>query len=119
MDSDRYQRVIEVSELPVGRMSSCQVAGREIVICHSAAGFHALAGVCTHAESRMAEGRLRGTRIICPLHAAAFDVRDGRVLSGPATQPLDTYDVRIRDGAVEVAVEARGARALGGNAPDC
>jgi Rieske 2Fe-2S protein len=28
---------------------------------------------------------------VCPLHGAAFDVRDGRVLGSPAQVPLATY----------------------------
>jgi nitrite reductase/ring-hydroxylating ferredoxin subunit len=60
--------------------------------------------VCTHALARMSEGRLKGTRLICPMHGAAFDVKTGAVLSAPATQPLTSHTVRIVDGAIEVAL---------------
>ena len=57
-------------------------------MCHTKSGVFALDNICSHAYARMSEGRLRGTRLICPLHGASFDVRDGRVLGPPATQPL-------------------------------
>ena len=113
MSDDNFVRVMSVADLPEGRMSACQVAGRDIVICHLKGGaVYALDDVCTHAFARMSEGRLRGTRLICPMHGASFDVRNGSVLGAPATQPLTTHAVRIVDGAVEVALSdpATGSR---------
>ncbi len=52
----------------------------------------------------MCEGRLRATRIVCPLHGASFDIRDGKVLGPPAVIPLPTFPVRVVDGTVEIAV---------------
>jgi 3-phenylpropionate/trans-cinnamate dioxygenase ferredoxin subunit len=85
-------------------MHACQVAGRDIVLCHVKGVVYALDDFCTHALTRMSEGRLRGVRLICPMHGAAFDVRNGSVLSAPATQPLTTHAVRIVSGAIEVAI---------------
>jgi nitrite reductase/ring-hydroxylating ferredoxin subunit len=96
--------VMKLGELPQGRMRACVVAGREIVICHTRAGVFALDNICTHAHARLCEGRLRAARLVCPLHGATFDVRDGRVLGAPAQLPLTTYAVRILAGAIEVAV---------------
>jgi nitrite reductase/ring-hydroxylating ferredoxin subunit len=52
----------------------------------------------------MSEGRLRGCRLICPLHGASFDVRDGSVLGAPAVSPLKAHGLRIVDGRIEVAL---------------
>ena len=79
--------------------------GREIVVCHTKDGIFALDNICTHAQARMNEGRLKGLRLICPLHGASFDLRDGRVLGAPATVPLAHHEVRIVDGFVEVAID--------------
>ncbi len=96
--------VMQLAELPAGAMRACTVAGREIVLCHTREGVFALDNTCTHAEARLCEGRLRSTRIVCPLHGGSFDVRDGRVLGAPAERPLTTHAVRILDGAIEVAL---------------
>jgi nitrite reductase/ring-hydroxylating ferredoxin subunit len=95
---------MQLSELAMGRMRACTLATREIVICHTRAGVFALDNTCTHAEARLCEGRLRATRLVCPLHGGSFDVRDGRVLGPPVERPLATHAVRIVAGAIEVAL---------------
>jgi nitrite reductase/ring-hydroxylating ferredoxin subunit len=65
----------------------------------------ALDDLCTHAHARMSEGRLKGSRLLCPLHGAAFDVRDGRPVGGPASQPLRVHRVRIEDGMICVTAD--------------
>lgn len=99
-----FVAVLAADSLGEGKMHRCTIGGREIVICRSREGLHALDNICSHALARMDEGRLRGTRLICPLHGASFDIRDGRVLGGPATQPLSCHAVRVTDGRIEVAI---------------
>jgi nitrite reductase/ring-hydroxylating ferredoxin subunit len=98
-----FQVVAQLAELPVGSMRAIQLGGHEIVLCHTREGLFALDNICTHAHARLCEGRLRATRLVCPLHGASFDVRDGRVLGPPATVALPHYPVRVVEGAIEVA----------------
>ncbi|HYL03355.1 MAG TPA: non-heme iron oxygenase ferredoxin subunit [Steroidobacteraceae bacterium] len=102
----QFEAVMKLAELAAGSMRSCVVGGREILICHTREGVFALDNICTHAHARLSEGRLRATRLICPLHGASFDVRDGRVLGPPAESPLATHAVRLIDGVIEVALAA-------------
>jgi 3-phenylpropionate/trans-cinnamate dioxygenase ferredoxin subunit len=104
--SDSFTAVLALSEMGVGTMRAVMIAGREILLCHTKDGVFALDNTCTHAYARMHEGRLRGTRLICPLHGASFDVRDGRVLGPPAAQSLVRHRVRVREGMIEVALTA-------------
>ena len=67
------------------------LGGAAVLLCHTRDGVHAVDNICTHAYARLDEGRLRGHRLICPLHGASFDARTGAVLGAPATQPLRTY----------------------------
>ncbi len=90
-------------------MHGCVVQGRDIVICHTRAGVFALDNVCTHAYARLSEGRLRGTRLICPLHGASYDARNGNVLGAPAVHPLIVHPVRVIDGTIEVAIDSAAA----------
>lgn len=105
MSDAKYEPAFAASEVPEGRMRSCVVAGREIVVCRTRDGVYALDNICTHAFARMHEGRLRGIRLICPLHGASFDVRDGKVLGAPAALPLAVHRVREHDGRIEVAID--------------
>jgi 3-phenylpropionate/trans-cinnamate dioxygenase ferredoxin subunit len=105
MSEGDFQPVLSLADVPRGKMRACEIAGRRIVVCHVREGLFALDDICTHADSRMSEGRLRGTRLICPLHGASFDVRDGRVLGAPATRPLPVHRVRLTDGQIEIALD--------------
>ena len=114
-----FHPALALAELPQGRMRCATVAGREVLICHAREGVFAVDNTCTHALARMDEGRLRGVRLICPLHGASFDVRDGRVLGAPASRPLPSYPVRVVAGMIEVALEGADAVQAGGDArPD-
>jgi nitrite reductase/ring-hydroxylating ferredoxin subunit len=100
----QFQPALPLAEIPQGGMRAVTLGGREIAICHTRDGVYAVDNICTHAHARMCEGRLRATRIVCPLHGASFDIRDGKVLGPPAMVPLPTFRVRVVDGTVEVAV---------------
>ena len=85
-------------------MTGMEVHGQSIVLCHTKDGWFALDDVCTHAYAKMSEGRLRGFRLICPLHGASFDCRSGAALGAPATQPLRTHRVRRVGDQIEIAL---------------
>ena len=95
---------IALADVAEGKPHVCVVDEREIVICRTKDGIYALDNICTHAHARLNEGRLRGTRLICPLHGASFDVRDGRVLGAPATRPLCTHTLRIVGDRIEISL---------------
>jgi nitrite reductase/ring-hydroxylating ferredoxin subunit len=97
---------LPLTEVSVGRMRSCKLGERDIVLCHTREGVFALDNLCTHALARLSEGFFKGTRITCPLHGASFDVRDGRVLGGPTVFAVPTHATRIVDGTIEVSLAA-------------
>lgn len=102
--AESFHPVARVSEIPRKQCRSFNVAGSDVVVAHTPEGFFALADLCTHAEARLSQGRVKRCRIICPLHGAAFDLRDGRVVKGPASVPVQSYPVRIVGDMLEVSV---------------
>ena len=106
--SAEFIPVLALSELPLGAMRAVMIGTRELLLCHTKEGVFAVDNICSHAYARLCEGRLRGTRLICPLHGASFDVRDGRVLGPPAAQPLAAFALRVTEGRVELAPSAPG-----------
>ena len=106
MTDHAFQPLLALTDVAPGRMRSCRVGERELVVCHTRDGVFAVDNVCTHAFARMSEGYLKGTRLTCPLHGATFDARTGAVLGGPATIPLAAYQTRVVGGMVEVALPA-------------
>jgi nitrite reductase/ring-hydroxylating ferredoxin subunit len=101
---ERWHPVLPLAELASGRMRAVAVGEAVVLLCRTPAGLYALDNTCSHASARMDEGRLRGSRLSCPMHGAAFDVCTGAALKGPATAALRTYPVRIVDGTIEVAL---------------
>lgn len=99
-----WRDVTAADAIPVGGMLNTEIDGRAIVLCHTAHGWFAVDDICTHAQARLHEGWLRGCKIVCPLHGAAFDVRDGRVLGPPAFHWLVTHRVREHGGRILVAI---------------
>jgi 3-phenylpropionate/trans-cinnamate dioxygenase ferredoxin subunit len=92
------------ADLPEGQMRVVHVEQRSVLLCHTKEGWYALDDICTHAYAKLNEGRLRGHRLICPLHGASFDCRSGAVLGAPAIQPLKTYQVRCVGNTVEIGI---------------
>ena len=47
-------------------------------------------------------GLLTGTTVMCQCHGSRFDITTGVVIDGPATQPLNVYEVREVDGVAHI-----------------
>lgn len=100
-----FTPVLAVDDMPESHFHCGNVNGVPIVVCRAGAEFYAVSNRCTHAESTFDEGRMRGVRLICPLHGVMFDVRNGKPNGQLAREPLNCYETRVRDGMIEVAVE--------------
>ena len=107
--SDDQRVDIPLAELAKTGMVARSVGGREIVVCRTKAGLHALDNICTHAYARLNEGRLRGMKLTCPLHGASFDVRDGSALAGPASRPLALHAIHVVGDCAQVTVAPAGS----------
>ena len=95
MNQLQFRKVARRGDIAVGKTLRVEVDGREILLCHTADGLFAIDNLCSHAAERLCGGKLKGHRILCPLHGAAFDVRDGSALSRPASVALQTFPVKI------------------------
>tara|TARA_B100000953_G_scaffold194048_1_gene159858 strand:+ start:250 stop:633 length:384 start_codon:yes stop_codon:yes gene_type:complete len=68
-----------------------------IVVCRVNGELFALEDNCSHADTPLSEGRLRGHEITCPLHGTSFDVRTGAHSGPPAYEGVTCYKVQIED----------------------
>lgn len=104
MSERAFVRVARVADVPKGRMLEVTVDSRSIVLCHTREGWFAVDNVCTHAYAKLSEGRLRKTKLICPLHGGTFDCRTGAAIGSPAVVPLASHAVRLTGEDVEIAL---------------
>src|SRR5487761_721481 len=95
MSESAFVRVAHAGDVRKGGMLEINVGSRTILLCRTREGWFAVDNVCTHAYAKLSEGRLRKSRLICPLHGAAFDCRTGAAIGAPAVVPLKSYAVRV------------------------
>jgi nitrite reductase/ring-hydroxylating ferredoxin subunit/uncharacterized membrane protein len=88
------------SELSDGQLMLIMIGDERVAIGRAAAGIFAFADLCTHRGGPLCDGALVGTTVQCPWHGSQFDVRTGRVIAGPAQEPIKAYGVELRNGAV-------------------
>ena len=100
-----WVRAAARSDLAEGEVIGVEIAGRSIALYDADGNLFATDNICTHAYARLSDGWLDGEVIECPLHAARFDIRSGKVLDPPATEDLKTYPVRIVDGEIQVRLD--------------
>ena len=101
-----FYDAVPADDVPAESASVIEVNGKEIALVHTGGEFYALQNECTHANYPIGEGDLVGENVIeCPGHGSTFNVQSGDVISGPADEPLETYEVEVVDGMVRVAVE--------------
>jgi nitrite reductase/ring-hydroxylating ferredoxin subunit len=77
---------------------------RRVSVARVAGKLYAFDDLCTHDCVPLSAGLLTGTTLMCQCDGSQFDVTSGRVLRGPATLPLVTYEVREQDGVIQVRV---------------
>ena|SRR5579872_451939 len=104
MSESAFVRVARVADVPKGRVLEVTIGSCSIVLCHTREGWFAVDNVCTHAYAKLSEGRLRKTRLICPLHGGSFDCRTGAAIGSPAVAPLAVHAVRLSGEDVEIAL---------------
>jgi 3-phenylpropionate/trans-cinnamate dioxygenase ferredoxin subunit len=59
---------------------------------------------CSHDDGPLCEGDWDEDlcRVVCPRHGSAFDLATGMPRSLPATEPVETYPVRVVDDSIVV-----------------
>lgn len=75
------------------RVESASLPEPVVLFADPAGGFRAIGTTCTHQQCAVRPG---GGFLRCACHGSTFDL-DGKVVRGPAAQPLARYDV-IADG---------------------
>src|SRR5918992_580900 len=89
-----------------GHLSFRQVDGVAVLLYRKGATIHALSDRCTHRGCSLSDGETDGSAVTCPCHGSRFRLEDGHVIQGPAIAPAKSFQVRERNGKVEVRLPA-------------
>jgi nitrite reductase/ring-hydroxylating ferredoxin subunit/uncharacterized membrane protein len=90
------------SELGDGQMLLVTMGQERVVVGRCSEGLFAFSDHCTHSGGPLSDGALVGCTVQCPWHGSQFDVRNGRVVSGPAQEKIKIYSVDVRNGELYV-----------------
>ena len=99
-----WTAVMDAGDLPAGSPTRVEVDGAAILLYRASDRILAIGSVCSHAGGPLQEGKIddSGPCVQCPWHGSVFRLEDGSVVHGPASVPQAAYEVRTRDGHIEV-----------------
>jgi nitrite reductase/ring-hydroxylating ferredoxin subunit len=100
-----WVKVGSAGELGDGEMNSFTAGARQVAIANIEGDLHAWDDVGTHQQCSLAEGDHDGTIVECPCHGIQIDDTTGQAVTGPASDPVDVFEVREEDGELRVLVE--------------
>lgn len=95
-----FEEIATFDELPPGGRKSVIIDEVPALLLRIGETYYAIEDVCTHDGQPLTNGPLVGCEITCPRHGARFDVRTGKALCMPATEPVQTFEIEIRGNRV-------------------
>lgn len=97
--------VAPAADFPPGARRTVDVDDVMVIVFNLDGDYHAIEDLCTHDYSSLDDGEVEGDVVICPRHAARFDIKTGEALCAPAYEAITTFPVRVEDGVVQVRDE--------------
>lgn len=92
--------------VPEGEVVSVIAGGKPIALFLHEGAHYAVYDLCTHGEAQLSEGWVEDGCIECPLHQGKFCIKTGEALTAPVSEPVATFETRVSNGRIEIAVEA-------------
>ena len=80
------------------------INGHPILVANVDNEFYAIDDRCSHEDSSLSLGCLKGELISCTLHGSRFSVKTGLPMEPPATEAVRTYQTRFHDDMLEVLI---------------
>lgn len=103
--SDTFVEVADCKDIGPGQTRRVVVNGVAVLLANVAGRIYAVDDLCTHEDSSLSLGCLKGELVDCTLHGSRFSVITGQPVEEPATEALRTWPVRIRDDKVLVQAD--------------
>ncbi len=92
-----WQRLCAAVDLPAGAAFGGEVAGIPVAAFNVNGRFYALEDRCSHERVRLSAGPVAGDVVFCPRHGSRFCLATGLALSPPASEAVNTWEVRVAD----------------------
>lgn len=99
---EEYRAVFSAEALVEGKPQRVMLEEAPVMLVRSDGVIFALADTCSHLGCSLSESNIEDGTVRCHCHGSHFALADGRVLDGPSTHWQPAYDVRVRNGQIEV-----------------
>lgn len=109
--TEEWVDVGSAEELGQTELRQVMVGSARVALSHRDGVFGAVSGVCNHAGGPLGRGSLDGDYVVCPWHQWKFHRVEGIGERGFEEDVVPAYEVRVRDGRVEVSRTAVTRRA--------
>jgi len=90
-----FVRACSLAELAPGTALRVEIDGLDVAIVRDGDDVYAIEDECSHAAVALSEGDVEGCEIECWMHGSRFDLRTGKPLGPPATEPVPVFGVQI------------------------
>jgi MocE subfamily Rieske [2Fe-2S] domain protein len=108
-DAEGWIEVGSGAQLGRADVLRCDHARKTYAIYRSEeGGLYATDGICTHGNTHLADGLVKGGQIECPKHNGRFQLSDGSPARAPVCRGLATYPVEERAGVIRLNVNRPG-----------
>jgi 3-phenylpropionate/trans-cinnamate dioxygenase ferredoxin component len=101
-----YVRACAASEVGDGRALRVEVDGLDVAIVRNGDDLYAIEDECSHAQVALSEGDVEGCEIECWMHGSRFDLRTGKPIGPPATEPVPIFPVQVAGDDVLIDIES-------------
>jgi nitrite reductase/ring-hydroxylating ferredoxin subunit len=92
----------DASQLADGRPLRVVVDETPVLLLRDGERIFAIHDRCSHRGCSLSDGKVEGDQVVCACHGSRFDLRDGSLKRGPATAAQPAFQLRERDGRVEI-----------------
>jgi 3-phenylpropionate/trans-cinnamate dioxygenase ferredoxin subunit len=99
-----FVRACALDEVADDEALAVTIEGIEVAVARDGDDVYALQDLCSHQAVPLTDGEVADCQIECFLHGSMFDLRTGKPTNLPATEPVATFPVEVRDGDVFVDV---------------
>lgn len=97
-----FELACRVADIPDDEALGLTIGAYDVALAKDGDEVFALQDQCSHAAVPLSEGEVADGAVECFLHGSCFELRTGKPTHLPATEPVATFPVEIRDGAVYV-----------------
>ena len=97
-----FERACALSELRDDAALAVTVGDYDVALAKDGEEIFAVEDQCSHAAVALSEGDIENCTVECWLHGSRFDLRTGKPIGLPATEPVATFPVELRGDDVYV-----------------